>query len=82
MDDISIPEMCRLAEKFPRLLELEGKLLQIENIKERCEGNKQCEWRYNSLLHRLNKEASKYKDKTARLNFIIARLFKFIEENY
>ena len=82
LNGMSIDQMFAFAKDNPCLFEIEAELFQMENIKKRCGDDEQCLWRYNGFLRRLNKEASAYKDKTARLNFVIARLYKFISENY
>lgn len=74
--------MIALAKENPELFEVEAQKYQEQNIKDLCEGDLQCEWRLNGFLFKLNQEASKYKDPTARLNFVIGRFFTYINKNY
>jgi len=76
--NFTIDEMFKAAREYPEEFKKQAELYQREAIKERCKGDEQCERRHNGMIFKLNKEANKFKDKQARLNFVIARFFELI----
>lgn len=78
----NINELCDIAEYSPEEFNDAADAYKTEAINNMCKGDAQCVWRATSQMHKLDKEASKYIDPQARLNFVISRFWRFINENY
>lgn len=82
LKDMTIHEMIDFAKENPEEFEILAEEYQKQNIIDLCEGNKQCEWRYNGMLFRLNRDAKKIKNPFTRLYFVMDRFWRFIDSNY
>lgn len=82
---MSIHQIVDFAKEHPEEFEKESAQYQLDTINALCEGQDnpgQCEWRLKGYLFRLNQGSAQYKDPIARLNFVVARFYNFINKNY
>ena len=79
---MDINELCRIGQDEPDKFEEASKEYVDEQIKIISNGDEHKEWRLKGQYRKLDREANKYIDPVARLNFVIARFWDKLGANY
>ena len=79
---MNINELCDIAEHNPDEFVNAASKFREDSINRICSGDEKCIWRMSGDYYRLEKEADKIINPTARLNFIIARFWAHVNTHY